>query len=125
MDPSSLVVGALMLLAAGVLQWRDASSAKHQDSQSELDERYHVNRTRGRRWVHVLLAICGLLAITAGAVGHGQVFILCWASVPLVLLVIVILAMLDAFRTYQYHAKKLPELRKSSFPEIDSENDQR
>lgn len=125
MDPSSLAVGVMLLIAAGVLQWRDASSLKDQHTGSELDERYHAKRTRGRRLVHILMAVCGLLAIFAGGVGRGQAFLLCWASIPLVLFVIVMLAMLDAFHTYRYHAQKLPELRKASFPEIDSDRDPR
>ena len=121
MDISSLVVGCLLLVAASVLQWRTSVTASQHESETELDNLYFTRRTRGRQLVHLLMALCAALAIGAGIVGRGRAFVLIWASVPLVLFIIVILAMIDALRTHRYHTQKLPEIRRASFPEAESD----
>lgn len=120
MDISSVALGLLVMLAAVLLEWRNWRVDRGEPRESELDTRYYGVRTRRRRLVHLLLAIIGALGLTAGLLGHGRAFILIWAAVPLVVLLIVILAMLDAYQTHRYLSKKLPEIQAASFPDADS-----
>ena len=120
MEISSLVLGLLVLVAALLLEWRNSRVDRGELRESELDTRYYGLRTRRRRLVHLLLAIIGALGLAAGILGHGRAFILIWAAVPLVVFLIVILAMLDAYRTHRYLAEKLPEIQAASFSDVDS-----
>ncbi|QDV56456.1 hypothetical protein [Rosistilla oblonga] len=121
MDVSSLILGALVLLAAILLEWRTPQGGSAGEPESELDTRYYRVRTRRRRMVHLLLGIIGSLSIAAGVLGQGRAFFLIWAAVPLVVFLIVILAMLDAYQTHRYLVKKLPEIQAASFSDIDPE----
>ena len=79
-----------------------------------LDKTYVESRAIYRRMTNGLLALIGCLALAAGFVGGGPVWIVLWALVPLFVVAIVVLAMFDMLRTKSYLSRKMPELRAES-----------
>lgn len=118
MDRSSLIVGIVVLVAVVVLEFRNRLALRIEPD-SELDEDYYGRRYRRRRLVHLLLVIVGALALLAGAIGRGGAFALIWAAVPLLIFIVVLLALADAYQTFRYHDEKLPELKETSLGGID------
>ena len=119
MDVSSLLVGIAVLLVVGILETRNRSVSAEQ-LESDTDRDYFYRRGRRRRLVHVILGIVGILAIAAGGVGRGDAYVLIWAAVPLLILIAVLLAMADGYRTVQYHDQKLPEVREATLASVEA-----
>lgn len=111
MDVSSLILGFVVLVAVGILELNNRADKELSDASSDLDQKYFQRRKRQRRLVHCLMSLVAFLAITAGIAGPGRTFVLIWAAVPLVILLVVMLAWLDAYQTHDYHTNKIPELR--------------
>lgn len=108
MDIPSLIVGGLVLLVAGSLQWFNRQPQSQQPRQCD-DQPYLRSRVRHRTLVNGLLALVGCVALGAGVVGYGPAFALLWAAVPLLIFIIVVLALVDAFRTQQYFQSQLDQ----------------
>ena len=115
------IVLALTLIAFAVwLQWnevlgeesRSNEGLHNQSKLTELDERYFHKRTRARKWIHALIAGCGVAIIITAFAGNAIVWMVGWILVMLVLMVVMLMAALDALRTYHYHQRKLPEVRR-------------
>jgi membrane protein implicated in regulation of membrane protease activity len=64
----------------------------------------------------MMIGGCGVM-ITAAAFAGPQtpLWAAAWMSVIVALIVIVMLALLDAWRTRRYHAAKRPETRRENF----------
>jgi energy-converting hydrogenase Eha subunit E len=78
---------------------------------TEIDRIYVNSRKKNRCWTNAMLALIGGLAAAAGFVGRGPIWIVLWATIPLVVVVVMTLAVADVFRTQRYLARKIPELR--------------
>ena len=115
MFEGSIVIGVTLLSFAIWLHWNERRGWAHESLDDDLDHRYFASRLRSRRWVHLLFALCGILVIVAAFAGPGRVWIGCWMSVMVALLVIMVLAGVDAFRTLRYQSKKKPEIRRQIF----------
>ncbi len=115
MFAGSIVIGVTLLSFAIWLHWNERQGWAGESSDDRLDQHYYASRMRSRRWVHVLFGLCGILVIVAAFAGPGRVWIGCWMSVMLALLVIMVLAGVDAFRTLRYQSKKKPEIRRQIF----------
>lgn len=81
------------------------------DRKTNLDIAYMNGRRWYRLWTNVLMGMIGGLALVAGLVGQGPIWIVLWTLVPLVLIMIVCLAVSDMFHTRRYLQDKIPELR--------------
>ncbi|EMI22689.1 putative membrane protein [Rhodopirellula maiorica SM1] len=115
MFAGSLVIGITLLAFAIWLHWNEHRGWANESPQGALDQHYFASRMRSRRWVHLLFAFCGVLVIVAAFAGPGRIWIGCWMSVMVALLVIMVLAAVDAFRTLRYQSKKKPEIRRQVF----------
>lgn len=119
MHSASLFFGtSVVAIAIGLESYRrlhDQSSAAHRElPTSDLDQTYRTQRSRNRIWTNLLVALIGILAMCAGLLGRGPVWIALWAAIPLILVVIVSLAFADVVRTHKYLREKLPEIQKES-----------
>ncbi len=119
MHTASLFFGtSVVAIAIGLESYRrlhDHSSSSHRELPiSNLDQTYRTQRSRNRIWTNMLVALIGILAMVAGLLGGGPVWIALWAAIPLILVVIVTLAFADVARTHKYLREKLPEIQKES-----------
>ncbi|MEM6978408.1 MAG: hypothetical protein AAF539_01990 [Planctomycetota bacterium] len=85
-----------------------------QESFDDDDADYRRRRRRARLRVNVLFFICGLLILVATLAGNARAAIWagCWLSVMAVLMVILLLACLDVWRTYRHQIQRLNDLRR-------------
>jgi 4-hydroxybenzoate polyprenyltransferase len=123
MFAGSLLVGFTVLVAAVWLEyhdsvyWADVTEDDLRQSETNSPSRFRESRyqrTR-RRWrvvIHVLLASCGTLMIAAGWAGPGPFWIAAWTAVAILMLCILLLAILDAFRTYYHRLRQISEARR-------------
>ena len=113
MFASHFVLG-IALIAFGLwLQSTESKGWPNESCEGNLDRQYFARRHRLRRRVNGILIVCGMLILVAG-ISPPRMFILAWTLVSLALLIVVMLAGLDAVRTQRYHARKLPEIRRDT-----------
>jgi pheromone shutdown protein TraB len=117
MFAGGMVLAATVLFFAAWLQWTEHQGWPYDSFNMEEDGEYLTRRRRSRLIVNGLLALCGLLICTATLAGVGVVFAVAWTLVTLNLMIIVLLAGLDAFRTHRYHKDRLRALRERAFDE--------
>ena len=113
MFASHLILGLCLIGFALWLQSTESKGWPNESYHGETDEKYLRRRRRSRQRVNGIFLICGVLILVASVSGP-RMFVLAWTAVTLALLVIVVLAALDAIRTQRYLNKKLPELRKKT-----------
>ena len=111
MFAGGLLLGGTLLFFAVWLQWTEQRGWPHDTFTADEDQAYLSRRKRSRLLVNVLIGICGLLILAATLSGVGIVFVAAWSTVTLILMVIVILAGLDAFRTHRHHQEKIRRTR--------------
>ncbi len=111
MFAGGLLLGSTLLFFAFWLQWTEGRGWPHDQFDSSEDVDYLNRRKRSRSLVNFLIGLCGALVLLASFAGAGVIFIAAWSTVTLILMVIVILAGLDAFRTHRYHQDKMRKLR--------------
>jgi predicted tellurium resistance membrane protein TerC len=111
MFAGGLLLAATLLFFAGWLQWTEQRGWPHDTDDGELDVDYLQRRKKSRSRVNLLIGICGLLILTATLAGIGPIFVAAWSIVTVILMVIIILAGLDAFRTHRHHQEKIRQLR--------------
>lgn len=119
MHTASLFFGtSVVAIAIGLESYRrlhDHSSLSPSEfPASTLDQTYRTQRSRNRIWTNMLVALIGILAMCAGLLGGGPIWIALWAAIPLILVVIVSLAFADVARTHKYLREKLPEIQKEA-----------
>ncbi len=112
MFAGGLILSATLILFAIWLHHNEQIGWEHERDDSELDQSYLARRSRGRRRVHIMLGLSGVLILIATAFGPSVIWGVCWMLVIVSLLVVVLMAMLDAVRTHRYHAQKLPEIQR-------------
>ena len=112
-----LLMGGTLVFFAFWLQ-RTESRGWPNDSFNEAeDQAYLRRRGKSRRLVNILIGICGLLSLCAAISGDRLVFVSAWSIITLNLLVIIVLAGLDAFRTFRHHTDKLRRIREQTADE--------
>ncbi len=114
MFAGGLLLGVTLLFFAGWLQWTEHHGWPHDTFNDAEDKAYRDRRKKSRLRVNMLIGICGVLILTAAIAGKGLFFIAAWTIVSLILMVIVILAGLDAFRTHRHHQDKIRRIRKKA-----------
>ncbi len=119
MFEGSLLLGTTLLCFAYWLHWNETQGWPNESFVTELDNRYHATRSRSRKRIHIIIAICGVLILVAAIVGPGPVWVASWMCVTVALLTVVVLAGVDAIRTHRYHSDKLPEIRRQVLGEED------
>jgi hypothetical protein len=112
MFAGSLVLGITLIAFAGWLHYQDTEGWPSENFITDLDKKYHKRRTSSRRRIHVILSGCGVAAVAAAFFGPGAVWVAMWSIVMVSLVVVVVLAGVDALRTQRYLKSKLPEIRK-------------
>ncbi len=108
MLPASLILGLTLLGFAAWLEWREQQES---DPGPLFDAEYLSRRRRGRRAVHILLAASGLLILAAAVAGRGVLWAALWSAVCGLLILVLVIAIVDFWRTHRYFYRKLPELR--------------
>ena len=83
----------------------------HDQFDSDEDREYLSRRMKSRRFVNILIGVCGALILIATLAGVGLVFAVSWTLVTLILCMIVLLAGLDAYRTFRHQKEKLRRMR--------------
>ena len=111
----SLVLGVTIIAFAAWLQWNESENATEETPRTDLDREYFSARTRARKRIHVLIAISGVFVLVAAFAGPGPVWLFSWMGVIVLLMIVVMLAGLDALRSHRYHVRKLPEIRREIF----------
>ncbi|MDA8743367.1 hypothetical protein N9N28_01930 [Rubripirellula amarantea] len=121
MFAGSLVLSFTLIAFAFWLQWNeklgwpqeqaDLNRAMHPLIGSDLDRDYYRRRSSSRARIHWIIGICGVLILIAAIAGHGVIWVGAWMCVMFALVCVVLLALLDAFRTHRYHKNKLPQVR--------------
>ncbi|WP_253159009.1 hypothetical protein [Stieleria tagensis] len=106
------MLASTLIFFACWLQWTEHRGWPHEDVDRDEDESYLQRRKKSRSRVNLLIGICGVLILAATIAGVGLVFAAAWTSVALILMVIVILAGLDAYRTHRHHQEKMRQMRK-------------
>lgn len=118
MFAGGLVLSSTLLFFAGWLQWTEKRGWPNDQFTGEDDQDYLARRMRSRGLVNTLIGTCGLLILLATLAGQGTlVFLAAWLTVILILLVIVLLAGLDAYRTLRHQKDKLRRLRERALKE--------
>lgn len=114
MDFASLTLGVVVFSVALALEsHRRLAQWRPQDA-TEIDLRYAAKRQRGRGWTNALLALIGGLALAAGLVGRGPVWLGLWAAIPLALTGTVLMACFDLLHTDRFLREKLPEIQRQT-----------
>ncbi|QEG39975.1 hypothetical protein [Roseimaritima ulvae] len=112
MTAASIILALTLLGFAVWLELRERDEPQAGDADAAFDDDYLLARRRGRRAVHVLLVVAAVLILIAGLAGPGPIWIAMWLAVCGLLVVIMMLGMMDFYRSNRYLARKLPELRK-------------
>jgi hypothetical protein len=114
MFAGGLILSVTLIAFACWLQVNETRGWAHDTYDSELDRDYLRRRQRSRRRIHVIIGACGGLILLATLVGPGRIWIAAWMCVTVCLVTVVLLALLDAWRTQRYQRKKLPEIRRQT-----------
>lgn len=117
MFAGGLLLASTLIFFAVWLQWTEHHGWPYDSAECDADHLYFEKRKRSRSLVNALIGICGLLILAATFAGIGLVFVAAWSIVALTLMVIVILAGLDAFRTHRHHKDRIRELRRRATDE--------
>lgn len=115
MTGASVVLGIAILGFAFWLDRHERGEPQPGDNDATFDDGYLRARHRGRQVVFYGLLVAGGLILVAAAAGPGPVWIASWLAVSGLLILVLMLGMLDAYRTNRYFARKLPELRRQAF----------
>jgi fluoride ion exporter CrcB/FEX len=116
MFAGSLLLGLTLIAFAAWLQWNDAVSWRDEMMESRLDIEYHLRRSKSRSRIHAVIGFCGALIMFAAFAGKASpLWVAAWLSVMAALIVIILLALLDAWRTYRYQIAKRPEIHRKNF----------
>lgn len=111
MFAGSIVMAVTVLFFAAWLHYNDGRGwGQDERFRTELDLKYLDRRTRSRRRIHMIIAVCGILILVAAFAGPGPVWIASWMTVMVALAIVVVLAGFDALRTYRYQNAKLKSL---------------
>lgn len=113
MFTGGLILAATCMAFAVWLQ-RTESIGWPRESYDERDAEYLRRRRRSRSRVNVLFFMCGLLILMATLAGRQRAAIWagCWLAVVVVLLVVVMLALLDVWRTLRHQRQRMDDLRR-------------
>ncbi|WP_158222570.1 hypothetical protein [Rhodopirellula sp. MGV] len=114
MTAGGLLLGATLLFFAGWLQWTEHNGWPYDHFDSDEDADYRSRRRKSRSKVNALIGTCGALVLAATLANSRLVFVAAWTAVTFILLVIIVLAMLDAFRTHRYHQDKMRRIREQA-----------
>jgi len=114
MFAGGLLLAATLIFFACWLQWTEHHGWPHDSFNGDEDQQYLAQRKKSRRLVNVLIGGCGLLIGIATFAGVGRIFIAAWSIVAVTLIVILVLAALDAFRTLRHHRQKMRRMRDGS-----------
>lgn len=117
MFAGGMLLAFTLLFFAVWLQWTEQHGWPHDSFNSDDDFEYLARRKKSRLFVNILIGICGLLILVATFAGVGVLFLVAWSVVSLILMVILFLAGMDAFRTHRHHQAKLRRLREQAFDE--------
>jgi peptidoglycan/LPS O-acetylase OafA/YrhL len=101
------------------LHWQELQGWPDESFVTELDHDYHSRRSRSRRRIHLIIAGCGALILIAAFFGPSPQWLAAWTCVIIGLVTVVFLAAIDAFRTHQYHLRKLPEIERDFLKDQD------
>jgi hypothetical protein len=112
MEAGQVLLGILLLLFAGWLQQNENNGWPDEDAPNDENRAYYNKRRQSRTRTNCLIALCGLLAGSAGMIPSRRWFIAAWTSISLILFVIILMAGLDALRTHRFHQQRLRQLRK-------------
>ncbi|TWT91566.1 hypothetical protein Pla52nx_006397 [Stieleria varia] len=116
MFAGGLLLSCTLIAFALWLQWteRQGWPGEEYDEQRARDQLYLQRRRRSRRLVNGLIGLCGVLIGIATFAGIGRTFVAAWLCVMVVLFGVVMLALLDAFRTVRYEKDKRRDIRRES-----------
>lgn len=112
MITASFILAVLLLALAVYLERRQRGGPQVGGKDPAFDDDYLTARIRGRRGVHGVLVLMAVIIASAAWVGPGPLWAALWMAVFGLLVLVVFLAMADAFRSRKYLQRKLPELRK-------------
>lgn len=108
---SHIILGVTLIAFAIWLQWTERRGWPNESLDSDVDALYFEQRMRWRRRVNLIIALCGVLILAANAAGP-RLFVLAWMLVIWGLLVVVVMAGFDAFRSQRYMKAKIPQIRR-------------
>ncbi|SRR6056297_468711 len=114
MTAACLVLAFTLFAFALWLEQRDRGEPQAGQGDQTFDDEYLAARRRGRRVVHGLLMLSAVLIVIAAMAGPGPVWIAMWLAVCGVLIVVMVLGLLDFYRTNRYFARKLTQFHKQS-----------
>ncbi|MCC9604181.1 hypothetical protein LOC67_26810 [Stieleria sp. JC731] len=122
MFAGGLLLGGTLLFFAGWLQWTEHQGWPYDsfDANADDDVAYLSQRKRSRSKVNFLIGTCGLLVLLATVSNDRLVFVAAWTAVTFILMVIIVLAMLDAFRTHRHHQDKMRRIRERALKDSSS-----
>lgn len=115
---ASMFAGGMILaftcMAFAVWLQRTELMGWPRESYDQRDEDYLRRRRRSRLRVNVLFFVCGLLILAATLAGreHAALWAGCWLAVVAVLMVVVMLACLDVWRTLRHQRDRMDEMRR-------------
>ncbi len=114
MFAGGIVLAVTLIVFAVWLHWNERQGWPGESYESQADANYLRQRFRSRRRIHLIIGICGLwiLAATFAGPEKRSLWIAAWSVVMISLMTVVLLALLDGFRTHRYHRNKLPEIRR-------------
>lgn len=110
----NLLLASSVLVLAVWLELRDRWELKRESKSDFFDEGYLRKRRRGRKWLHSLLAVCGVVILITGLIEPGLLWMILWLAVCVLLTAVVTLGMMDAVRTNRYWSKRLPSLQRET-----------
>ena len=112
MFPGGILLSITVLGFAAWLHWNETQGWPNEPDVTERDQSYLAKRRKSRSRVHLIMAFCGVLILAATIAGPGPLFVGAWTCVAFCLMTVVMLALLDAFRTHRYYINKIPENRR-------------
>jgi len=108
-----LIASSVLLSRLRVPDWsneHDVGSSSHAAAMKWSAFQRGVRKTN-----NVLLAGTGILICTAGLLEHGQVWMIVWLGVVLLLMIVFLLACIDAFSSMTGYRRTVPEAARRSF----------
>lgn len=109
-DFASFTVGLMTMVAAGLLYQLGHASRLRGEESPEL-EHWQRWRRRYRLWITLAVAAIGGCALAAGVFGPSKTWMVLWISTLPLLMLIMLVAVLDASQTRRFYRSRLPKIR--------------
>ncbi len=113
-----IVVGTSLITVSLLLSKLRPPEWPKDETRADVDLRRWASFQRTvRKLNNLLLALIGVLITSTGLIAQGQAWMILWLCILLLLMIVVLLACLDAFTSMTGYRRAVPEAARRSFGE--------